>query len=75
MITFGGNLEEVRRRTYELPHTDHGKSSTVDKIWDVGDARGVISLGSGGNTVSNKLFRETAVNCGTVGGFTTNIRS
>ena len=35
---------------------------------DMGDARGVSSAGSGGNSVSNDLHRETTGNSGTVRG-------
>ena len=38
------------------------------------DAWGGSSTGSGGNAVGDDLYRETAGNCGKVGGVTTNIR-
>ena len=41
----------------------------------MGYSRGRISAGSGGNTVGDDLYRETAGNRGTVGGVTTNILS
>ena len=41
----------------------------------MGDARGESSAGSGRNTVSDDLCRETEGNRGAVGGVKTNIKS
>ena len=40
----------------------------------MGDARGRSSMGGGGNAVVDDLYRDKAVNSGTVGEVTTNIR-
>ena len=72
---FGRNVEEVRRFTYRAPQTDHGEAIATYNRQDVGDAWGRISAESGRNAVGNDLYRETAGNCGTMGGVTTNIRS
>ena len=46
------------------PHTNR---------WDVGVAGGRSSVGSSWNIVGDDIYGETAGNCGTVGGVTTNI--
>ena len=73
--TFGGNGEEGRKGTYRLPQADHREASAEDSRWDVGDSQGGSSTGSGRNEVGDDLYRDTAGNCDTVGGFTTDIRS
>ena len=72
---FGRNVEEVRRFTHKAPQTDHEEERATYNRQDVGDAWGGISAESGRNAVGNDLYRETAGNCGTMGGVTTNIRS
>ena len=62
-----------RRVTHSFPHIYHGESSAADRRVDVGDAKGGISARSGGNAVSNDLYRETTGNRVTVGGITTYI--
>ena len=44
----------------------------LDRTWEM--PRGGSSAGSGGKSVKYDLYRETAGNCGTVGGVTTGIQ-
>ena len=75
MGTFGGNGEECIRGTHRLHQKNHGEASAADRIWDVGDVWDRISARSVRNAVVNNLYRDMAVNNGTVVGVTTNIRS
>ena len=73
--TFGGNGEESIRVAHRVPQTDQWEASTVDKRRGVGDERGRSSVGKGGNSVGDDLYREIEGKHGTVGGVMTNIRS
>ena len=53
---FGGNGEEVRRSTHRVPQKEHGEASEADARQDMGDARGRISAGSGGNAVGDDIL-------------------
>ena len=57
MGPFVGNGEEGRRGTHRLPQRYHREESSADKRRGVGDARVRSSAGSGGNSVSNDLYR------------------
>ena len=72
---FGGNSEEGIRSTHGFSQIDHGEAILADSRRYMGDIRGGIGAGSGGNTVVNDLYRETKGNRGTVGGVGTDIRS
>ena len=66
MGTFGGNGEEGGRGAHWVPHTDYMEASAAVRRRDVGDAQGGRSAGGSGNAVIDDLYRETAVNRGTV---------
>ena len=68
MGPFGGNGEEGGRDAHWVPSTDHGEVSALVRRQGVGDTRGGRSTGGSGNPVGNDLHRDTAGNCGTVGG-------
>ena len=65
---FSDNGEDCGRYTHWVPLSDHGESSEVDKIQDIGDAWGGRRTGVSGNTVGWDLHRETSGNLGSVRG-------
>ena len=54
---FGGNGEEGRGHTKKVSETDHEEASAINRRWDIGDAQGGSSTGSGRNSVGDDLHR------------------
>ena len=75
MGIFGGNGEEVIRGIHRVPQIYHREASATDRRLNVGDAQGKSSAGNSENAISDDLNKETAGNCGTMGGVTSTIRS
>ena len=48
---------EGRRDTHRFSSEDHGEAGAMVAIQDMGDSRGGISAGSGGNAVGTDLHR------------------
>ena len=67
---FGGNAEEGGRDSHWVPLTYNGEASVAVRRQDMGYAWGGNNVGGSGNAVGDDLHRETADNCGTVGGAT-----
>ena len=70
---FGVNGEEGRSDTHGVPSTSHRETSEVVKRQGMGDVGGGRRMGGSGNAVGKDLYRETAGNCGSVGGVTSPI--
>ena len=73
MGPFSFNGEEGRRVTHRVPQKDQREATAGYRRGDMGDVRGIISGGRGGNAVENDLYREIEVRRVIVGGVTTNI--
>ena len=73
MDTFGRNAAEFIRNTHIISTTDHGETSATSRGWEMGDAQGGSSAGSGRNAVVDDPHKETIVNRGAVGHFVTDI--
>ena len=70
---FGVNGEEARGHTHGFSDIDPGDTSATDSSYDMGDAQGGSSAGSGGNSVEYYLHRYTTCNRGIVDGVAADI--